>query len=419
MSNDAPPDHPPEVVIDLPETLPPEIAEGLAIAQAKATTVESDGYNAHHKYYYPTIAAIACKAREAMDAGGLFLTRLSAQLVPLPKWLGNTGAAAMVECRYILGHRSGHRLPIIRVSAPVIPERGRPLDKATAGAITLAHRYLLAGLFNMGWCDPSEDPDQRNDNGGGGNNRPGRGARQQNRQQAAEGPPQPHAPPPPGQSAFDVQYQALRRGVGEALRYLGRYGIDANKALALATGCEGGAGKGLPASQLLAIIELSRIVDAMRRDGRGIPSSHMQVDSWAKGHEIVVFWSGGRATQRGERADHVMQQARQLPAEQATEMRFAIPEPDVDELPDSPESDARDEGDAIDDEIDSAEDAPEDAPEDTEEPPDDWLPADDEAPAKGVAEDGTVYDPETGEVLEEPAHGTGDEGESDRDDQPV
>lgn len=406
VNNEAPTELPPEVVIDLPETLPPEIAEGLAIAQAKATTVESDGYNAHHKYHYPTIAAIACRARQAMDAGGLFLTRISAQLVPMPKWLGNTGAAAMVECRYILGHKSGQRLPIIRVSAPVIPERGRPLDKATAGAITLAHRYLLAGLFNMGWQDPSEDPDQRNDNGGG--NRPGKGARHQHRQESQQA-----YAPPSGPSAFDVQYQQLRQYVGLSLQYLGRYGIDANKAFALATGCDGRAGKGLPASQLLAIIELSRIVDAMRRDGRGVPNSHMQVDSWARGHQVSPFWSGGNLTDRGTKADLAMEQARSLPADQATPMRFAIPEPDVPEVPDSLDSETYPD-EAIDDESEAAEDVPED----TAHPPDDWL-SDDGDDSHPQTADGTKYDPETGEVLDDSDRDTGKEIENDHDDQPI
>ncbi len=440
--DESPPDKTPSVELSLPDDMAPELAEGLFLAQAAATTVESDGWNDHHKYKYPTQAAIAAKAREAMEAGGLFLNRLNSELIPTPEYLMRAGSQTpcFVRVTYRLAHRSGKALPPIIVEAPVVPDRGRPLDKALAAALTLCHKATLAGLFNMGWSDPSEDVDQRRDGGGGkGNNKGGKGARNQGRQ--GNGPQwddQPRetqrsgsqgqnrgggaattkpelqkqqkleTPKFEGPSEFDARYQELRQKVGSALQRLKPHAIDAGRALELATGCKSGAGKGLPGSQLVAIVELAGLVELMVTKTGETPRSHMAVDQWASVNEVPMMWRAGNPTDRAKAFDSAMMDARARPAPppetepapQTTEEPSDGPPPPGWEN-DQPKPETQPQGEP-----------------DTklaDEPDEAAVP--DPVGKTQIESDGSIIDPETGEVLA-PA-GTVTKGETGGDDEPV
>lgn len=140
----------------MPSSLPPKLAMGLVKAQAAAVTVDNDGYNAGLRYKYATAAAIACRTREACSAGGIAILMMGWEIV-------REDNRARVRVPVDVIHESGEVLPTFYASIPIIVDRGKGPDKALAGALSILRKYVCGQLLNMGWSDPSEDVDQRDD----------------------------------------------------------------------------------------------------------------------------------------------------------------------------------------------------------------------------------------------------------------
>jgi hypothetical protein len=146
----------------------------LAQAQATAGAVGKASQNQHHKYSYASSEAIIGEAREALSACGLALFCSSAVVSLLcdietsdqESGVVRRSSQWQVECTYTLVHSGGDSLAIVS-HTPVLPEKGRPLDKAVATAKTYDLAYSLRSLLLLPRVDPrelAEEPvDQRRD----------------------------------------------------------------------------------------------------------------------------------------------------------------------------------------------------------------------------------------------------------------
>jgi hypothetical protein len=127
--------------------LPPlgDLAGALAVAQAKARSAAKDATNKFHGYDYASAESVMSVAKVALEGVGLAVIPLGHRLC-----VKGTGQAVMyeIEQQFMVAHKSGQTLTF-PYPWPVIPERGRPLDKAMAGALTTSLSYFLRGLLQI------------------------------------------------------------------------------------------------------------------------------------------------------------------------------------------------------------------------------------------------------------------------------
>lgn len=136
-----------------------QLAGALAKAQAAVEAVPHDRRNDYHKYDYTSAEAIIREGKRALSASGL-------ALVPVDQTLNGwerEGENRFELCRrFLLLHASGESCPVM-VTWPVVPDRGRPLDKAVASAATTSLAYLLRDLLLMPRVDEADDLAGRED----------------------------------------------------------------------------------------------------------------------------------------------------------------------------------------------------------------------------------------------------------------
>lgn len=136
------------------------VAAALATARDRCAAVEKGARNAFQKYDYASADAIIGAAKDAMNETGLLVIPLPAEL-----HVSGSGQLAFYEMRrrVVLAHASGESIELPMLHWPVIPEKGRPLDKAFAIAITTSLAYFLRDLLSMTRVDASDDMSGRND----------------------------------------------------------------------------------------------------------------------------------------------------------------------------------------------------------------------------------------------------------------
>lgn len=198
---------------------------GLVIAQKAAGPVAKASRNEHHKYNYAAGEDVIGEARDALGEGGLALMPVEQRIIQSPSIDAAAGISGLlgrlrddrkprarddrepltlldvedqladirgrlapdtVGVTYLLAHSSGEWMQLYS-ETPIIPEKGRPEDKALAGAKTYDLAYLLRALLLIPRVAKEGEVDQRDDNGyeprrGGGQQRP---RPQQPRQQPA------------------------------------------------------------------------------------------------------------------------------------------------------------------------------------------------------------------------------------------
>src|SRR5207247_10285919 len=133
-----------------------ELYAALVEAAANAKAVEKDSTNSYHKYKYASAEAIMDEARGALTSAGLHALTVGWEFVPRAvEATGPDGEARMfggvagrMVVRYRLVHKSGEWLDF-ELSTPVIPEKGRPEDKAEATALAYNAGYFLRGLLML------------------------------------------------------------------------------------------------------------------------------------------------------------------------------------------------------------------------------------------------------------------------------
>lgn len=207
MTDEATPQSPP------PEPSRVRLFAALAKAQAAVKPAEKDSENEHHKYKYASAETLILEAKAALAVAELAFFPFRRWFVPYPEAVaeptknkfGDLSAVAIgrLFVDYLLVHSSGESI-IVNSSTPVIPEKGRPEDKAEATAATYDLGYNLRGILAIPRVDESEDVDKRDDREKQGRVPPPRGSSApQQRPAPAAGPkPAPTASAtPPKQSA--------------------------------------------------------------------------------------------------------------------------------------------------------------------------------------------------------------------------
>lgn len=133
------------------------IATALVKAQGIAKGVEKDARNDFHKYKYASAESMVEEGRQALTAAGLALLTLG--------WepMDASGRAPRVKVRYLLVHGESGESMTLESSSPVIPEKGRPEDKAEFGALTENLGYFLRGLLLIPRVDEETTVSGRDD----------------------------------------------------------------------------------------------------------------------------------------------------------------------------------------------------------------------------------------------------------------
>jgi hypothetical protein len=158
----------------------------LAAAQAAAKAVDKDATNKFHRYAYTSAEGMIAEAKQALAAHGLAVVPVVASLRE-PKECERPskddgdvgkGAKAILAATWMVVHGMGGTLTI-DCEWPVIPEKGRPFDKALAAARTASLNYLLRDLLQLPRVEEGTDLDH------------------DSRDAHRQPPRQPPAPPPP------------------------------------------------------------------------------------------------------------------------------------------------------------------------------------------------------------------------------
>lgn len=131
-----------------------KIYTALVQAQQSAQAVHKSSVNAFHHYKYSSAEAIIAEAREALSSAGLAL--LTTGWTPYA-----VGDSPGISVHYLLVHVSGESIQFSPCITAVVPDKGRPLDKAQATALTYSLGYFLRGLLLLPRVE--EEVDQRDD----------------------------------------------------------------------------------------------------------------------------------------------------------------------------------------------------------------------------------------------------------------
>ena len=145
-------------------SIPKSIAIGLVKAQAYARGVEKNGQNKQGTgYAYATSEDMIVEGRKSLLEGGKIAFSVTGWTFEA---LGDTGpartktgtdgkvktlatATGRIRVKYLLVSLDGGEAFEGETSAPIVPEFGRPDDKAEYGALTQCHAYTLRGLLNL------------------------------------------------------------------------------------------------------------------------------------------------------------------------------------------------------------------------------------------------------------------------------
>lgn len=148
------------------------LAAALVRAQRQARAVEKDAKNTFHGYKYASAEALIEEGRAALSSQGLSLLQTDVsvetrQAPPPPPGKGEarslqTEPACVVSVTYLLLHEEGGMLTWDR-EVYAVQERGRPIDKAEAGALTTALGYAIRDLLVLPRDDEQAAMDRRDD----------------------------------------------------------------------------------------------------------------------------------------------------------------------------------------------------------------------------------------------------------------
>ena len=125
----------------------------LRAAQDNLQVVPRDANNSFHGYSYTSAEAMMGAVRSVLLAEGLVLSETGTEIIILGD------RVAGVRVGFSLRHvESGESREWSR-DFPVVPEKGRPMDKAFASALTTGLNYALRGLLLVPRVDAGEDMD--------------------------------------------------------------------------------------------------------------------------------------------------------------------------------------------------------------------------------------------------------------------
>lgn len=235
-------------------TISPEMAAAIVDAQQRARAVGKDAKNTFHGYKYASAEAMIEEARGALSDAGLALMQVGWTLEgercesAVETKSGRGVIVGRVAVVYRLLHKSGAFVEWV-ASTPVLPERGRPEDKAEMAALTANLGYVLRGLLLLPREDAESSINQRDD-------RPREETRREERREAP--------PPAAADPAFEALCAELVKRIDDAPD-LAQFGAinDAIKAAHLPKPLE------------------DRAWSAFFRKGFGFATSTGELDNWA------------------------------------------------------------------------------------------------------------------------------------------
>lgn len=135
------------------------LAAALVAAQSAAESVGKDATNKFHNYKYASAEAIMVEARAALNSAGLATLMEQWELLPPT----HDGAPERVKVQFLTLHANSDQTLKGVAEYFVLPEKGRPEDKATATALTYAEGYYLRGLLCLPRVEEGSEVDERND----------------------------------------------------------------------------------------------------------------------------------------------------------------------------------------------------------------------------------------------------------------
>ena len=131
------------------------LASALLAAQRALPSVGKDAKNSFHHYAYTSAEGMISACREALHGAGLTLRRAG--------WkFDGTPDGGLLTSQFILSHGASGEQATDETMWIVVPEKGRPLDKALAGALTSSLGYYLRDLLLVPREDETE-MDRRDD----------------------------------------------------------------------------------------------------------------------------------------------------------------------------------------------------------------------------------------------------------------
>lgn len=137
---------------------PKSLREALLLAQQLLPGVLKDSRNDFHKYKYVSSESMIRDARAALHEAGLVLLPSISHLKASDDTV-DLGVPAIAHMVWELVHPASMQAMELSTHWPVVPEKGRPLDKALASARTTGLGYLLRDLLLAPRVDKEDDMD--------------------------------------------------------------------------------------------------------------------------------------------------------------------------------------------------------------------------------------------------------------------
>jgi len=128
------------------------LAKALCQAQGEVGGVQKGSRNDHQNFHYTSIEQMVVATRGPLRRAGL---------VVIPTAHRIEGESLVTE--WLLLHESGESMPL-RYDMPIVPGKGRPMDKAASASASQALNYLLRDLLLLPRGE-REDVDGRDDSG--------------------------------------------------------------------------------------------------------------------------------------------------------------------------------------------------------------------------------------------------------------
>jgi len=125
----------------------------LLTAQGNIGGVGKDATNSFHKYNYTSAEQMIGSCRKVLNEAGLVIYRKN--------WtpgepFGQNGER-MIRATFVVAHPESGQCHEDEVTWPAVPDKGRPLDKAMAVALTTALSYWLRDLLLVPRNDDTMD----------------------------------------------------------------------------------------------------------------------------------------------------------------------------------------------------------------------------------------------------------------------
>jgi len=146
----------------------------LLKAQQAIVSVSKDATNSFHKYAYVSSESMMAECRAVLHQAGLVLTSEGAGTLSVLEhsvvWqpfkdsepvMADT-KTVIVKRSFRLTHPASGESKTYTLEFPAVPEKGRPIDKAVAGALTSSLSYFLRDLLQVPRGDENE-MDRRQD----------------------------------------------------------------------------------------------------------------------------------------------------------------------------------------------------------------------------------------------------------------